>query len=257
MSADDAPLLAARGKKGAPTPTIRSPAAVFLAYAMRNLDLAEAAKRERPLAQARWRAVEHRLSCFVFACSALEAHAVAVHQAFFAHRMPSRAVLAWRERPLAERLFELLPRRERSLRREQLLEDVLTFRRRVEQPPPFPVAEQIELFARPEPERADAFWFGDARSAFVRLFSEPSDEHRPADLPGHPLDLDERGLETALLVVLEHIVLLDRHFKGWAEWPLRAVKDGRPQSAAAWFEELRGRYEGPHAAYFRRIRIER
>jgi hypothetical protein len=53
--------------------------------------------------------------------------------------------------------------------------------------------------------------------------------------------------------VLEHCVLLDRSFVGWAEHPLTASDQGEPLTATAWFEELRAAYEGPHAAYFRRV----
>lgn len=238
--------------------SVRSPGAIFLYFAARNLDEScrlEGAGRD---VERRWRAVEHRLSAFVFACSALEAHVVGVHQCFFAHRLPAREVRAWRELPLDERVKDLLPKRSLSSRRRRLLAEVMAFKRRVEQPPPFQVAEQIELFGPPEPPSSGTFWFGAERGAFVKVTPKRDDdnEDRPTGLPKDPLDLEAVPLVTALLVVLEHCVLLDRHFQGWAEWPLSLRRDGRTVTAAEWFFELRAGYDGPHAAYFRRIRTD-
>lgn len=245
-------------RKASPA-SIRSPGAIFLSFAARNFDEArrvDEAGREDP--DQRWRATEHRLAAFLFACSALEAHVVGVHQCFFGQGRTPRELRTWRARSLEARVKELLPKRSWSVRRRRLLADVVQLRRRAEQPPPFQVAEQIELFGPAEPPAHGAFWFGPDRGGWFKVAPrrDEDDEHQPAGLPDDPLDLDERQLTTALLVVLEHTVLLDRHFQGWSEWPLSARVGGRTVTAAEWFDALRAGYEGPHAAYFRRVRAD-
>lgn len=233
-------------------PTVRSPGPVFLGFARAAFEEARALPAT-PSSDERWLPLERRVRCLGYALTALEAHVVAVHQAFFARELTTRQARAWRKRPLLERFSELLPKRAHSARRQRLLRDVLELERVLRQPPPLEVAEQIDLFERSERPSGADFWFG--KAVWVRRHAPKDDDegHRPAALPRDPLDLDQRALETALLVVLEHCVLLDRTFQGWAEHPLTTKVAGRTLSAREWFSELREGYTGPHAAYFKRV----
>lgn len=235
-------------------PTIRSPGPVFLAFAISSYR--EAKELLDDPAVGRFRALEMRLGALLYTSSAIEAHAVAVHQCFFARDMPTREVLLWRRGPLVERFADLLPRKVHSARRQRLLADVVELIDLVRQPPPIAVAEQIDLFERTERPSGPEFWFGNTvwvRREPPRLPEE--ERHHPAELPIDPLELTDQALETALLILLEHVVLLDRHYTRWAEWPLATRIGGETVTAAAWFDELRKAYDGPHAAYFRRIAL--
>jgi len=252
-----------RGARKRSLPTIRSPGPVFLGFAAHNYRAACDVEPDTPFGlagpagPARFRALELRTAALLFASCALEAHVVAVHQCFFARDLSTRQVLAWRKLDLVARFADLLPRRVHSARRQRLLLDVVELLGVVRQPPPLRVAEQIDLFERSVRPSGPSFWYGNA--VWVRRDNaRPSDDerHRPADLPRDPLELALTQLQTALLVLLEHCVLLDRHFSRWAEWPLATVVDGGVLTAAGWFDELRRAYLGPHAAYFRRIVVE-
>lgn len=236
-------------------PTVRSPAPVFLGFARAAYDESKALPQTSAPAE-RWLPLERRIRCLHYALAALEAHVAAVHQTFFAQELSTRQVSAWRQRPLLERLSELLPRRLHSARRQRLLRDVLELERVIRQPPPLEVAEQIDLFERSERPSGVDFWFG--RAVWVRRPTARDEEegHRPAALPRDPLELDERGLVTALLVVLEHCVVLDRVFEGWTEHPLATRSGGTTLTAREWFKELREGYAGPHAAFFKRVVVE-
>lgn len=201
----------------------------------------------------RWRHLEHCARVLGFACTALEAHLVAIHQCFFGRDFTTRQIAEWRERPLLERLSSVLPRRAHSLRRQRLLQDVLDVERLLRQPPPFQVAEQIDLFERSLRPAGYDFWFG--RTAWARRTDsgQRGRERGYAEFPLNPLDLTSSHIRTALLIVLEHCVLLDRSFVGWAEHPLTATDHEGAVTATLWFEELRADYAGPHAAYFRRV----
>lgn len=248
------------GRKKASAAAVRSPAALFLHFAARNLeesriDTAVSLSERTP----QWRLVEHRLSCVLFACSALEAHLVAVHQVFFAHRLSRQEASSWRQLPMVERLSSLLSKRVFSTRRQMLLQEVLELRERIAQPPPFQVAEQIELFAPVQTRSSSDFWFGSAQGAWVKvpLETQEGTDHQPsAGLPKDPADLNDTHVVTALLILLEHAILLDRAYANWSEWPLSVLRDRVACPAVLWFEDLRQAYEGPHAAYFRRIRTE-
>lgn len=245
---------------------VRSPAALFLHFAARNLDEADRLQGEQGPHRhpsippgVRWRVMEHRLSCVRFATAALEAHVLALHQVFFAHQMTQAEGAAWRRLPLSERLQALLPKRVLSPRRRNLLQEVLALEERISRPPPFQVAEQIELFAPTETRSSADFWFGSARGAWVKVplrQSDEPDEARPAGLPDDPAELSTPHVLACLLVLLEHALLLDRAYPEWSEWPLSLFHDGQARSAGEWFQALRERYEGPQAAYFRRIRTE-
>ena len=236
-------------------PTIRSPGPVFLAFA------AQSYREARDLpddagAIARFRPLELRLSALTFMASALEAHMVAVHQCFFARDMPTREVLLWRRGPLIARFADLLPRKVYSARRQRLLADVVELIDVARQPPPIAVAEQIDLFERTERPSGPEFWFGNSvwvRRDVPRLPEE--ERHHPAALPTDPLELEDESMQTALLILLEQCVLLDRHYTAWAEWPLATRIGSETLTAAAWFDEMRQAYNGPHAAYFRRISL--
>lgn len=233
-------------------PTVRVPGPVFLGFARAAYEEARAsAATSSP--EDRWLPLERRARCLTYALTALEAHVVGVHQSFFARELTTRQVRAWRRRPLLERFSDLLPKRQHSARRQRLLRDVLELAHVLAQPPPFQVVEQIDLFERSERASGADFWFG--RAVWVRRHGPKDDEdgHRPAALPRDPLDLDERALETALLIVLEHCVLLDRTFQGWAEHPLTTRFEGRTLTAGEWFAELREGYTGPHATFFKRV----
>lgn len=247
-------------RKKASTAALRSPAALFLHFAARNLDESRGIAPVSSLEHAhQWRLVEHRLSCVLFACSALEAHLVAIHQVFFAHRMSRQNAATWRQLPLVERLSSLLPKRVFSTRRQGLLHEVLELRERIAQPPPFQVAEQIELFAPVRTRSSSDFWFGSSPGTWVKVpleTSEKIDHPASAGLPKDPADLKDVHIVTALLILLEHAILLDRAYPQWSEWPLSVLLERDAIPAAAWFEALRERYDGPHAAYFRRIRTE-
>ncbi len=238
-------------------PTVRSPGPVFLGFARAAFrGLAEASETPGSPAE-RWRPVELRLRCLSYALTALEAHVVAVHQTFFARELSGKQVLAWRRRPLLERFSELLPKKAYSARRQRLLRDVVELERVVRQPPPFQVAEQIDLFQRSERPSGADFWFGNAVWVRRPRSAKDADEgQRPGYLPQDPLELSERQLQTALLIVLEHCVLLDRTFQGWAEHPLSTRDEGRTLTASDWFAELREGYTGPHAAFFKRVVVE-
>lgn len=235
-------------------PTVRSPGPVFLGFARVAFDESRALARSTS-PEERWLPLERRVRCLLYALSALEAHVVAVHQAFFARELSTRQVIAWRKRPLLERLSELLPKRLHSARRQRLLRDVLELERVTRQPPPLEVAEQIDLFERSERPSGIDFWFG--RAVWVRRPTARDDEdgHRPAALPRDPLELDDRALVTALLVVLEHCVVLDRTYEGWTEHPLATQVGSRTLTAGEWFQELRDGYEGSHAAFFKRVAV--
>jgi hypothetical protein len=246
-----------RGARKRTLPTIRSPGPVFLSFAAEAYRGSRDAEAEGAVSLGRFRSLEQRTSALMFASCALEAHSVAVHQAFFARDMSTREVAEWRRRGLVERFADLLPKKVHSARRQRLLMDVTELIEVVRQPPPIRVAEQIDLFDRTERPTGPDFWFGN--SVWVRRDGPrlPEDErHRPADLPTDPLELTHTHLVTALLILLEHCVLLDRHFTRWAEWPLATLIDGQVLTAASWFDELRKSYAGPHAAYFRRIVLE-
>lgn len=237
-------------------PTVRSPGPVFLGFARAAFSDAKTLGDARLPVEERWRPLELRLRCLTYALTALEAHVVAVHQCFFAREMTTRQVLSWRKRPLLDRFSDLLPKRAHSARRQRLLRDVVELERLVRQPPPLQVVEQIDLFERSERPRGADFWFGNA--VWVRRAGPKDDDegHRPAELPRDPLELTDRALDTALLVVLEHVVLLDRTFRGWAEHPLSTRYDGKALTAGEWFLELRESYVGPHAAFFKRVVVD-
>lgn len=247
-------------RKKASTAAVRSPAALFLHFAARNLEesrvfVSPAGHEHTP----QWRLVEHRLSAILFACSAVEAHLVAIHQVFFAHRISRQEAADWRQLPILERLASLLPKRVFSARRQLLLREVLDLRERISQPPPFQVAEQIELFAPVQTRSSSDFWFGSSQGAWVKvpLDAQEEEENPPgAGLPKDPADLQDIHVVTALLILLEHAILLDRIYQNWSEWPLSVLRDKDPSPATQWFEELRESYEGPHAAYFRRLRTD-
>ena len=248
-------------RKKASTAAVRSPAALFLHFSARNLEesrsLLATTGPEQHTPQ--WRLVEHRLSALLFACSALEAHLVAIHQVFFGHRISRQEAAAWRQLPILERLSSLLPKRVFSTRRQLLLREVLELRERIAQPPPFQVAEQIELFAPVQTRSSSDFWFGSSQGAWVKvpLDAQEEEENPPsAGLPKDPADLLDLHVVTALLILLEHAILLDRIYQNWSEWPLSVLRDRDPSHASQWFEELRAPYEGPHAAYFRRLRTD-
>lgn len=238
--------------------SVRSPGALFLQFAATHLEETELSGHRTGTESSRFAPVRSHLSALLFAGSALEAHVVGLHHCFFAHRMRAEAVVAWRQRPLPERLADLLPKKVLSQRRRRLLDDVLALQRRVLQPPPFHVAEQIELFAPAAPPEKGAFWFGNTESTWVKMPSagDDDDTHHPAGFPLDPLDLQPRHLVTALLILLEHAVLLDRAYRSWSEWPLSVFVGGEVRTAGEWLGVLRHSYEGPHAAYFRRIRID-
>jgi hypothetical protein len=77
--------------------------------------------------------------------------------------------------------------------------------------------------------------------------------YRPAALPADVLSFGDRHLRTCLLVMLEHLVLIERRFH--PEPPLVIRREGGSIEIGEWFEELRSGYVGPHAAYFDRIRL--
>jgi hypothetical protein len=240
-------------------PTVRSPGPLFLGFAYESWSASQDWADEAPLPTDRWRGLEIRLSCLNFAMSALEAHTVAVHQVFFAGSMPRRQVAEWRRRPLVERMADLLPKKVHSARRQRLLQDVIDLVEHVRQPPPFQVAEQIDLFERPERPSGTEFWYG--KSVWVRSpppheVNETDERYRPSDLPTDPLDVGRAQLSTALLIILEHLVLLDRHFKDWPEWPLTTRHENEEISVSAWFALLRSDYTGRHSAFFRRIQLD-
>jgi hypothetical protein len=243
-----------RGARKRTLPTIRSPGPVFLGFAARSFRAAADAQGQPAPALTGFRALEQRTSALLFASCALEAHTVAVHQCFFARDLSTREILLWRKGDLVDRLADLLPKKVHSPRRQRLLMDVAELCELVRQPPPIRVAEQIDLFERTERPSGPEFWFGNTvwvRRDESRLIED--ERHRPADLPADPLELTHEHLVTALLILLEHCVLLDRHFARWAEWPLATLLDGQVLTAATWFDELRRAYAGPHAAYFRRV----
>jgi hypothetical protein len=237
-------------------PTVRSPGPVFLGFA------AEAFRASQELAEGpllpaeRWRPTEARISALSYAHAALEAHTVGVHHCFFGQKMATREVVAWRQQSLVQRFAELLPKTAQSGRRQRLLRDVVELLALCRQPPPLHVVEQIELFARKDKPSGADFWFG--RSTWVRRelpkgsLGDKEPGH-PAGLPKDPLALGESPTMTALLVLLEHVILLDRYYPRWSEWPLRTWRRAEELSAAGWFEELRGGYDGPHASSFRRV----
>lgn len=236
-------------------PTVRSPGSVFLGFARAAWSEGRSEAGTRAPAE-RWRPLELRLRCLTFALTALEAHVVAVQQTFFAREMTGKQVLSWRRRSLLERISDLLPKRAHSARRQRLLRDVTELERVIRQPPPLQVAEQIDLFERSVQPRGADFWFGNA--VWVKRPGKKDDDegHRPAGLPRDPLELTDGALDTALLIVLEHCVLLDRTFQGWAEHPLSTRHEGKTLSAGDWFTELREGYTGPHAAYFKRVVVD-
>lgn len=237
-------------------PTVRSTGGVFLSFsreAYQGLSNTGTLGQTHPDPLERWRHLEHCARALGFACTALEAHLVGVHQCFFGRDFTTRQINDWRERPLVERLSSVLPRRAHSLRRQRLLQDVLDLEHLLRQPPPFQVAEQIDLFERSLRPAGYDFWFG--RTAWARRSDRAHRgvERGHAELPRHPLDLTTSHISTALLIVLEHCVLLDRIFASWAEHPLTGTAHEGPFTATGWFEEIRADYAGPHAAYFRRV----
>lgn len=237
-------------------PTVRSPGGVFLSFAReayQALSTKETARKTHLDPLERWRHLEQCARALGFACTALEAHLVGIHQCFFGRDFTTRQIEEWRERPLLERLSSVLPRRAHSLRRQRLLQDVLDVERLLRQPPPFQVAEQIDLFERSLRPAGYDFWFGRTTWARRPERTQRGGERGYAALPRNPLDLTTSHVRTALLIVLEHCVLLDRSFGGWAEHPLTATDPHGPCTATLWFEELRADYAGPHAAFFRRV----
>jgi hypothetical protein len=227
-----------------------SPAQVFLTCAVAEWDALGAAAARRPAtggtddagASLRWGLLRHRLGALTWACSALEARANEVQAE---HGIPGRVRVPeaeWRARPLEQRVGELVGAREMSRRRQRLLRDVEEFRDAILRPRPARFVEQLRL---DDPGR-------DAVPVLVESAGGRERRYRPADLPGNPLNFADGHLRTALLVVLEHVVLLDRRFE--RHHPLTARRGTGEVTAAAWFEELRGGYQGPHAAYFRRVR---
>lgn len=214
-----------------------APALAFLGMAARNYDAACAADHAG-------QALELRLATFFFARAAFEARINDVHEQRVGTRSAVRPDPRWRWRDAEERLETLLGHRAMSRRRRRLLRDVAEMWADVTRPAPIRIVQQMGLDA------------GAAPPARLLLETPPqyrAERYRPAALPADPLALEERPLQTCLLVMLEHLVLLERRFR--PDPPLRVRRDGAMQSVEAWFDELRDAYEGPHAAYFKRIRL--
>ncbi|MEX2610527.1 MAG: hypothetical protein WEA24_11315 [Gemmatimonadota bacterium] len=218
-----------------------SPAQVFLTCAVADWDALGDDAMAGPEEVLRWERLRRRLGAFIWACSALEARANEVQAE---HGIPGRVRVPeaeWRTRPLEQRVGELVGEREMSRRRQRLLRDVEEFRDAVLRPRPARFVEQLRLDD-----------LGRAAPVLVESAAGQDRRYRPADLPGNPLNFGDGHLRTALLVLLEHVVLLDRRFE--RHNPLTARRGAGEVTAPAWFEELRGGYQGPHAAYFQRIR---
>ncbi|MEJ2184955.1 MAG: hypothetical protein P8Z36_03360 [Gemmatimonadota bacterium] len=203
----------------------------------------DAAAREAESAGA---ALEHRLAAFFFAYGGFQGRINEAYQ----ERLQQGRVHAdpeWRRRT-AERRLGVLLGNELSRRRRRLLRDVEEMWGLVARPAARRVVKQMTLETASD------------REGGPHLLLETGPEYRevryrPADLPLDALSFDDRHLRTCLLVMLEHLVLIERRFH--PQPPLRLRRDGAEIGVGDWFEELRRGYTGPHAAYFSRIRLPR
>ncbi len=192
------------------------------------------------------RSLELRLATFFFAWAAFEARINEVHEQRIGTRTAVGPDPEWRWRTEVDRLERLLGGRAMSRRRVRLIQDVAELWANVSRPAVVRFVQQMRLDGDGP--------FEDGNHLLLEAGPRYREErYRPARLPANPLDLEERHLRTCLLVILEHLVLLERRFR--PEPPLRVRRHDRWESLASWFDELRATYEGPHAVYFRRIRL--
>jgi hypothetical protein len=191
-------------------------------------------------------ALEHRLAAFFFAYGGFQSRINEAYQQRL-HQGRVHADPDWRRRTPERRLHALLGD-ELSQRRRRLLWDVEEMWETLARPAALRVVRQMTL--ETAAESADA--------PRVLLETGPANRearYRPAALPSDALSFDDRHLQTCLLVMLEHLVLIERRFH--PQPPLRVRRGDAELDIGDWFEELRAGYTGPHAAYFSRIRLPR
>lgn len=217
-----------------------APAQILIGMAARNHDACLVARNQE-------HALELRLAAFFFAKAAFEARINEVHERRVGTRSRVRPDGNWRWRTAEDRLEALLGRRSMSRRRRRLLRDVAEMWDNVALPAAIRFVQQMGL--------EDAA--GGSSDGSLLLEAGPryrEERYRPAALPADPLAFEETHLRTCLLVMLEHLVLLERRFR--PRPPLKVPRAEKLREVSAWFDELRADYDGPHAAYFKRIRLK-
>ncbi|MEJ2219049.1 MAG: hypothetical protein P8099_20880 [Gemmatimonadota bacterium] len=213
-------------------------AQVFLGFAAHQYAAAEVAENAGA-------ALEHRLAAFFFAYGGFQGRINEAYQQRL-HQGRVHADPEWRRRT-PERRLEVLLGGELSRRRRRLLRDVEEMWDTVARPAALRLVRQMTLGT---PDRSGS---GDARVLLETGPGYREDRYRPAALPADALTFDDRHLRTCLLVMLEHLVLIERRFH--PQPPLRVRRGDGNADVGDWFEELRRDYTGPHAAYFSRIRL--
>ncbi|HKJ93897.1 MAG TPA: hypothetical protein VJ957_12080 [Longimicrobiales bacterium] len=194
-------------------------------------------------------ALEHRLATFFFAYGGFQARINEAYQQRL-HQGRVHADQEWRHRTPERRLEALLGAREMSRRRRRLLRDVDEMWDSVTRPAALRVVKQMALDTPPDgPDR------GGVRVLLETGPAYREERYRPAALPADVLSFEERHLRTCLLVMTEHLVLIERRFH--PQPPLHVRTDAGPMDIGDWFEALRDGYTGPHAAFFDRIRLPR
>lgn len=191
-------------------------------------------------------ALEHRLAAFFFAYGGFQGRINEAYQERL-HQGRVHADPDWRRRTPERRLDALLGD-ELSRRRRRLLRDVEEMWEAVARPAALRVVTQMTLATAPDRTSA----------SHVLLERGPAyreNRYRPAALPSDALSFEDRHLQTCLLVMLEHLVLIERRFH--PQPPLHVRRGDAELDIGNWFEELREGYTGPHAAYFSRIRLPR
>lgn len=189
-------------------------------------------------------ALEHRLAAFFFAYGGFQGRINEAYQQRL-HQGRVHADPEWRRR-LPEHRLEALLGDELSRRRRRLLRDVEEMWETVARPAALRVVKQMTLETASDRTGAPS----------VLLETGPAyreARYRPAALPSDALSFDDRHLRTCLLVMVEHLVLIERRFH--PQPPLRVHVGEAELDVGDWFEELRKGYDGPHAAYFSRIRL--
>lgn len=191
-------------------------------------------------------ALEHRLAAFYFAYGGFQGRINEAYQQRL-HQGRVHADPEWRRRT-PERRLEALLGDELSLRRRRLLRDVEEMWEIITRPAALRVVKQMTLETTSERAGTPAVLLETGPT-----YREP--RYRPAALPADALSFGDLHLRTCLLVMLEHLVLIERRFH--PQPPLRVRRGSHELDVGDWFEELREGYGGPHAAYFSRIRLPR
>ena len=197
------------------------------------------------------------LSSFMYAYCALEAH-ISDTCYFFQNQIPQCSSQKWKTKIIEDRLQYLLGDKIISKRRRRLLENIREFRHSIQHPEPFVILERTTVISERECGHGIVETISKyTRSNIVKARKKYISTHyKPSKFPPDPLLIEYIHIQTALLIILEHILLLERKYKKRSGNPILILRKGEVILVTECFKTLRNKYNGPHAAYFNRINIK-